>query len=190
MNNIKAKIFNQEIKLNKFNLIIGDGDFQNAFHQNNINQINDEQENTLILRYLCPEYNLNPKQQRERINNIIDYLNNPYNNATNIVMFTHSPYIINWLGCLVKAGNLYDKFEDTEYENHISKHIDKNISIRNKGLSVFELNSENVIVEYKNTNGLPPDEDYLNNELIFTNDTFSDLLEIQQNIEIQSTLKK
>jgi len=184
----KVKIFNQEIELNKVNLIIGEGNLINAYYEIDIKQI-DEEQNAYVLSYLFPEYELNPKQQREKINNIIKNLNEN-TLITNIVIFTHSPYIINWSSCLVKAGNLYDKYENTKYTNLISEIAERNISIRNKGLTVFELTEENKLIKYDDFNGLPPDEDYLNNELELTNDMFSDLLEIQQIVEIQEKLKQ
>lgn len=171
------KFLGQPIELNKINVMIGPGNLNTVYTSNNFDSFN-------VQEYYLPESEFSPEKQRDFINNIIGLVN--HNFYDSVIFYTNSPYIINWLGCLVKAGNLYDKYENIIFENKISDIIEKKYSIRNKSLSVFELSKDLTITKYENENGIPPDEDYLNEQLAYTNDLFSDLLDVQQEIEIEN----
>ncbi|MFC0878536.1 AAA family ATPase [Saccharicrinis sp. FJH2] len=126
-----------------------------------------------------PELNLFPSSQWEMLNMLLEFNNlNKYNN---ILITTHSPYIINFLPLFVKAYKLYNNPKIVESFDKISSIIKKESCLNPKDLVIYEFNDvDGSIKKLENYNGLPSDENYLNDYLGDLNEKFIQLLEIEE----------
>lgn len=96
-------------------------------------------------------------------------------------MTTHSPYLINYLTIAVKAHLLKDRVKTPELVKKFHSIIPQNSTIHPDDLVIYEMNEkEGTIIRLKDYNGLPSDENYLNQQLAESNELFAQLLEIQQ----------
>ncbi len=123
-----------------------------------------------------PEQNLFPTSQQQMLNSLMEF--NNYNEANKLIITTHSPYLINHIGLLVKAGNLY---ESGKYDKEaIERIIPEKSAIKKQKVAIYQMNLDGSIEKLDNYNGIPEDDDFLNRELEKANDDFSELIEIQQ----------
>lgn len=128
-----------------------------------------------------PEQNLYPSSQRGMLNSLTAF--NNINRGNKLVMTTHSPYLINYLTIAVKAHLLKDRVRTPELEKKFHDIIPKNSTIHPNDLVIYELNEKDgTIIRLMDYNGLPSDENYLNQQLAESNELFAQLLEIQQSL--------
>jgi len=126
-----------------------------------------------------PEQNLYPSSQRGMLNSLLGF--NNINTGNKLVMTTHSPYLINYLTIAVKANNLKGKISTEEEKRKLQAIIPLDSTIDKDELVIYELNEKDgTIIRLENYNGLPSDENYLNQQLAESNELFAQLLEIQQ----------
>lgn len=126
-----------------------------------------------------PEQNLYPSSQRGMLNSLTAF--NNINRGNKLVMTSHSPYLINYLTIAVKAHLLKDRVRTPELEKKFHDIIPKNSTIHPDDLVIYELNeNDGTIIRLMDYNGLPSDENYLNQQLAESNELFAQLLEIQQ----------
>jgi hypothetical protein len=104
------------------------------------------------------------------------------NNMTDgnqLIMTSHSPYIINYLSLFVKAGS-FEKISSHELLERLNEIVPAQTHIKSTQLSVYEFNDLNGhyarLDDYK---GLPSDENYLNEGLMNSNEKFTQLLELE-----------
>lgn len=139
-------------------------------------------------KYICrsfiniveePEQNLFPKSQRLVLNKLVAYNNE--NEHNQLVLTTHSPYLINYLTLAIEAGKLVDKAKDNnEILEKINDIVPLESVLKEDDVVVYQLNEDNGIVEKLATyKGLPTDDNYLNNSLEEINVQFSELLDIE-----------
>lgn len=125
------------------------------------------------------EQNLFPESQRKVLNKLVAYNNeNEYNQ---LVLTTHSPYLINYLTLAVKAGRVAQLVADnTEALNRVANVVPLEAVLGIDDLVVYQLDEERGSIEqlemYK---GLPSDENYLNDSLEDINIQFSELFQIE-----------
>ena len=127
-----------------------------------------------------PEQNLFPSSQQHILNSLLGF--NNLNKANQLVITTHSPYLINYLTLAVKAGTIKQNLS----ENAISK-LDEIVPIGSTifadDLVVYELDElEGTIAKLETYKGLPSDENKLNEELGESNELYARLLEIQKGV--------
>lgn len=126
------------------------------------------------------EQNLFPKSQRKVLNKLLAYNNeNEYNQ---LVLTTHSPYLINYLTLAIEAGRLVTQAkENEEVLERINKIVPLDAVLSEDAVMVYQLDEEKGIIEQLKTyKGLPSDENYLNNSLEEINIQFSELLDIEE----------
>jgi hypothetical protein len=104
--------------------------------------------------------------------------------ANMLIVTTHSPYLINGLTIAIKAGLL---LKDHSLSDEIREKIDSVFPIKSAiqpdEIAIYEFNEVEGTVEILDTyNGLPSDDNFLNNMLERTNEDFANLLEIQQEL--------
>lgn len=134
-----------------------------------------------------PEQNLYPTSQRTILNNLLAY--NNFNNKNKLILTTHSPYIINYLTLCVKAETIYKLLEEKKYKlsdpdyTYMNDIVPMSSIVHRDDLVIYELKENigtiNILETY---NGLPSDENYLNERLAESNELFAQLLEIQQHL--------
>ena len=124
-----------------------------------------------------PEQNLFPSSQWEALASLLQ-MNNSCN-KNQLIITTHSPYIINYLTLFVKAYSI-KQIANTEQLAQLEKIIPLESHIQPNQLYVYEFND--ITGEYSrldNYKGMPSDENYLNNGLADSNEIFTKLLELE-----------
>lgn len=133
-----------------------------------------------------PEQNLYPLSQKMILFELLKYRNENINNK--LILTTHSPYMINYLTLAVKANSLIEKSPYykgiNDFKSELEKIIPFQSAINSNDLVIYELNEEGQIVKLGNYNGLPSDENYLNQKMAETNELFANLLEIEDLCQI------
>lgn len=128
-----------------------------------------------------PEQNLFPSSQRELLYGLLKF--NSYNDGNKLIITTHSPYLVNYLTLAVKAGDMKDTITSDDHRNKLDKIVPLESTIRSEELVIYEMDEKmgsiNILETY---NGLPSDENELNEQLDEGNELFAQLLEIQQGL--------
>ncbi len=128
-----------------------------------------------------PEQNLFPSSQRNMLFELLKFNNASADN--NMIITTHSPYIVGNMTLAIKAADLYNKTDDNDVKQKIAEIVPKMSSINAEDVVIYEFDDKtHTINELEHQNGLPSDNDYLNNALGDTNDLFSDLLDLEDEI--------
>lgn len=129
-----------------------------------------------------PEQNLFPVSQRMMLYSLLEFNNLSQENK--LIITTHSPYIINDLSLVVKAKQVELKMKGVD-GNCSMDELDKIIPIRtillSDDLAIYEIDDRGTISKLGDYNGLPSDENYLNELLGESNELFSKLLELEDN---------
>lgn len=126
-----------------------------------------------------PELSLFPKSQQAIINILSKY--NNLNEHNQLILTTHSPYIINHLTLVAKAYIINQlKLTDDEYKKLYSI-VPKDSLIEPEQLMVYETCEDGSIRKLPTDYRLPSDDNFLNNDLASFNNLFSDLLDIESN---------
>ncbi len=130
------------------------------------------------------EQNLFPESQKDLFYKLLEFVNFTADNK--LILTTHSPYIINYLTLAIKGFEILKKISalsDTdEPERHLNSIVPKLSCISESNVIVYELTKEGEIKRLPDYNGLPSDENYLNSSLDETNQSFYDLLEIEESL--------
>ncbi|GHT27771.1 hypothetical protein AGMMS49574_00800 [Bacteroidia bacterium] len=128
-----------------------------------------------------PEQNLFPSSQWQMLQSLLK-LNN-MNDGNKLILTTHSPYLINYLTLVVKAGELKNKIKTDAQKDELEKIVPLNTIIDSNDLSIYELDEQSGTINSLETfDGLPSDENRLNAMLDDGNELFANLLEIQQQL--------
>jgi len=129
-----------------------------------------------------PEQNLFPSSQWQMLQSL-SALNN-MNIDNKLIITTHSPYLINYLTLLVKAGELKHKIKTDHQKNDLKQIVPLNTTVDAKDLSIYELDEKDGCIRSlkMGDEGLPSDENQLNMMLEEGNELFARLLEIEQQL--------
>jgi hypothetical protein len=100
-----------------------------------------------------------------------------------LILTTHSPYLINYLTLVVKAGELKQQITTDRQKNELEQIVPLRSIIESSELSIYELDEKSGCIKPLETyEGLPSDENRLNVMLDESNELFAQLLEIQQQL--------
>lgn len=145
-----------------------------------VKQIDSKYLNTCFINIVEePEQNLFPTSQKQMLYSLLELAN--LNEANKLIVTTHSPYLINYLALAVKASSLYEKVNDKKQKNKLNKIVPLGSTIRPDAYAIYQLNEvEGTIEKLEPYNGLPSDENTLNEMLGEGNELFAKLLEIEQ----------
>lgn len=125
-----------------------------------------------------PEQNLYPSSQRNVLNCLLGYNNEVKGNE--LILTTHSPYILSYLMLAIKAAELREKANgNEEVLSEIYKIVPEKAITPMKDVVIYELNDDGTISELKQVYGLPSNDNFLSNELGEVNTLFSELMEIE-----------
>jgi hypothetical protein len=128
-----------------------------------------------------PEQNLFPTSQHKILNSLLEF--NNMSEGNKLIMTTHSPYIINYLTLAVKADALKARIKTEALKNKLDSIVPLSSTIHSDDLVIYELDEKDgSIKKLKDYNGLPSDENELNEKLGESNELFAQLLEIQQSL--------
>jgi len=128
-----------------------------------------------------PEQNLFPASQREMLYSLLEFSN--MNNSNQLIITTHSPYLINYITIAIKANTLKSKIKKDEHHERLNEIIPLISTIDAHDLVIYELDEKNgSIKQLDNYAGIPSDKNYLNKHLGFCNNMFDLLLEIEEEL--------
>lgn len=129
-----------------------------------------------------PEQNLFPKSQQIILYQLLESANDIPENE--LVITTHSPYIINYLTLAIKASEVKrivaNSPQHEKLQRKLIEIVPNNAEVAAADVVVYEMSETGQISRLPMDNGLPSDENDLNEALGATNSRFSDLLRIEQ----------
>lgn len=128
-----------------------------------------------------PELNLFPSSQWEILKKLL-YHNNIIE-ENKLLLTSHSPYIINYLTLAVEAFDLNAKITTESLRVKLKNIVPLESLVDAQKMVIYELNEVNGTISKLSTyEGIPSDNNYLNNSLAEGNRLFDALLEIQQEL--------
>ena len=132
-----------------------------------------------------PEQNLFPDSQRQMLNSLLEFVN--MNKGNQLILTTHSPYIINFLSLAIQGSYLYDKIKRFNNYRELSAKLSDFVPLKSliygDDVVIYQLLERNGTIKILPTfEGIPSDKNFLNQSLADGNDYFDSLLEIEQSI--------
>ncbi len=128
------------------------------------------------------EQNLFPTSQRSLLNELLRF--NNLTSCNQLLLTTHSPYILNYLTIAIKGGQLlhkaYEMGDIDSIRAKIAAIVPIESCIKPGEAIVYEFLEDGSIRRLPDFEGLPSDENYLNQFLFDTNQLFDELLEIEE----------
>lgn len=132
-----------------------------------------------------PEQNLFPTAQQKVLNSLLEF--NNFNEGNKLIMTTHSPYIINYLTIAIQGMALKQKINRVKNTNgaldKLNKIVPYTAIVSDEDVIIYQLNEKTGSVEkLGNFEGIPSDDNFLNQSLATGNELFDALLEIEQGL--------
>jgi predicted ATPase len=132
-----------------------------------------------------PEQNLFPSSQWELLKSLLSFNNICPGNQ--LIMTTHSPFIINFLSIAIQAEHLKNQIEASQKAEKLipdlNKIITENSMISSDDVAVYQFDEPAGSVEQlAMPEGIPSDKNYLNEKLRECNQLFDSLLEIEEEL--------
>lgn len=132
-----------------------------------------------------PEQNLFPQSQQTILFKLLEFANKTPENE--LVLTTHSPYIINHLTLAIKAQAVSQKITDSTHQpeqqaalrERLAQVVPATATVAAADVAVYELSQAGEIAPLATYRGLPSDDNYLNRHLEETNNLFADLLDLE-----------
>jgi hypothetical protein len=134
-----------------------------------------------------PEQNLYPRSQMSLLFELFKFNNMTEGNK--LLLTTHSPYVLNYTSLAIKAHNVLSKIP--ENDEGIPKKIKASINdivpvvsaLDKNGVHIYEIDEDGSIALLETYNGIPTDENHLNQILAETNTLFDTLLELEDELD-------
>jgi predicted ATPase len=127
------------------------------------------------------EQNLYPSSQRQMLNSLLEFTN--MNSGNILIITTHSPYVISYLTLAIKGALLLEKYgntADNSFKTRLNNIVPIDSCIRSQQTVVYELTEEGKIIKLSDYEGIPSDNNFLNQKLAESNRLFDALLEIEE----------
>ena len=135
-----------------------------------------------------PEQNLYPISQKEVLYELFKYKNDLKSN--NLVLTTHSPYIINYLTLAIKAHVVKKKIQSIGDNNDLLSKLASIVplesTVDSSEVNIYQLSEAGIIEKLQDYKGLLSDENYLNEFLAESNELFVKLMEIEDQWQLIS----
>ncbi|KPA17132.1 ATPase AAA [Candidatus Magnetomorum sp. HK-1] len=132
-----------------------------------------------------PEQNLFPSSQWKILQSLLEF--NNINSSNQLIITTHSPFIINYLSVAIQGGYLKNKIDLSPKAEKLIPKLNKIISekslIFSESTAVYQFNeTDGSIEKLSSYEGIPSDTNYLNDYLRECNQLFDSLLEIEEEL--------
>lgn len=125
-----------------------------------------------------PEQNLFPTSQQGMLYKLLEFNNKSKENQ--LIITTHSPYVIGYMTLAVKAMELYKKAKQEEVRAQINEIVPQKSAISHQDVVIYELDDKDgSIRKLDNYKGIPSSKNFLNRELAEKNELYSQLLDIE-----------
>lgn len=129
-----------------------------------------------------PEQNLYPSSQWELLKSLLEF--NNMNSGNKLIMTTHSPYIVNYLSIAIQASLTRQKLHDEVLMDKLNTVVPEKSHISPKDVSIYEMDEKTgTIRKLPAYEGIPSDNNILNQSLAQGNELFDQLLELEQESE-------
>lgn len=119
-----------------------------------------------------PEQNLFPTSQGNMLYSLLKINNEIVDNK--LIITTHSPYLVNYVSLAVEAGKLKQGVIAEK-----GGRLNDIVPINADDLAIYQLNEKGSVELLESYEGIPSDENFLNDEIGRTNELFADLLDLQ-----------
>ena len=143
-----------------------------------IGQTSDTSNKYLLSIVEEPEQNLYPSSQQQILNRLLAINSAEYNQ---LVMTTHSPYIINYLSLAIKAAEIMKRLP-SERSGEFDKIVPVTSTVDGKDVNVYEVTDDGRIAILEKYDDMPSDMNQLNEHLNKCNDLFGQLLEFEDSL--------
>jgi predicted ATPase len=132
-----------------------------------------------------PEQNLFPSSQWQILQSLLEF--NNINSDNQLIMTTHSPFIINFLSIAIFGEYLKRQIDTSKKANQLMPKLNEIVSekalVPSDGVVVYQLNEVDGSIEKLSAPyGIPSDKNYLNNNLREGNQLFDSLLELEEEL--------
>ena len=124
-----------------------------------------------------PEQNLFPTAQRNILYDLFAAYNEKPDN--NLIITTHSPYVIDYTSLAVKAASISPKNENQA--KILEKIVPESSRLKGENICVYQIR-DGKIMTLEKYDDMPSDDNFLNNELSDTNELFGQLLELEDGV--------
>lgn len=162
---------------NRIAEILKDDTLSTSLRQMLIKQASDVTNKYLLSIVEEPEQNQYPTSQREVLYQLIA-LHKGENDQ--LVITTHSPYIINYLALAIKARSISKVYRSAHVLSKLSSIVPPDAMIDGQDVTVFQVNDDGTVSQLPKYDEMPSDDNLLNNLLEESNDMFNQLLDIEE----------
>ncbi len=164
--------------------ILKDNTIDDNLRKDLLVEINDAQYNKCLVSIIEePEQNLHPTSQQAVLASLLKIVQN--NDDNQLIMTTHSPFVINYLSLFIKAFDVQKKIvlQETpianELQAQLNKYIPQESAIDGNHVRVYEIDINGKITELEKYDNMPSDSNVLNTMLADINIQFDNLLAIE-----------
>jgi predicted ATPase len=130
------------------------------------------------------EQNLFPQSQKNVLYKLLEFTNLTEGNI--LILTTHSPYIINDLTLAIKGHQVLQNIGSSPNRDLLIRQLENVVPLEScvsyEDAIVYELTEGGEVRKLSIYEGLPSDDNYLNNFLAANNQLFDNLLEIEEQI--------
>ena len=139
-----------------------------------------------------PELNLFPGAQKDFLYELLKFNNTIRENETEpgnkVIITTHSPYLINFLSVAIYGAALFKKINNSvkkeSLKNELEKVVPQDALTSVDDVSIYQLSEiDGSIKKLSSVEGIPSDNNLLNNLIQQGNQEFDKLLEIEEQLE-------
>lgn len=122
-----------------------------------------------------PEQNLYPESQGKVLYVLLECMNS--NKDNQLIITTHSPYILSYLTLTAKAFELLSRGVPAD---KIEKIVPEKSAVSGDKITIYETKEDGSITKLSPYENLPSDENLLNKAMAEGNENFSELLDLEQ----------
>ena len=122
-----------------------------------------------------PEQNLYPESQSKVLYELLECMN--MNESNQLLITTHSPYMLSSLTHAAKADELLAKGVPAE---RMASIVSAGAAVKGEKISLYETIEDGTIRRLAPYENLPTDDNLLNRAMAFSNEQFADLLDLEQ----------
>lgn len=132
-----------------------------------------------------PEQNLFPISQRILLNSLLEFTNN--NEGNKLIITTHSPYLINFLSIAIQGSGLYESIKESRKVSELTKKLEDVVPVKAllkaKDVAIYQMDEKlGTISKLTDYEGIPSDNNFLNQQIRQGNVLFDQLLEIEEEL--------
>ncbi len=158
--------------------ILSDNSLSEAVKQAALEELSAKYQNECFLNIVEEiEQNLFPSSQQILLYKLLEFANKTEGNR--LILTTHSPYIVNYLALAIKAACLLSMSPPAQIEQRLNELIPLSSAISEQDAVVYELTEQGEIRLLPTYDGLPTDDNFLNQSLAECNVLFDQLLELE-----------